>query len=161
MSAQNELVIPKPGRPRRLEGYRIPTSEEGLLSWDFVVEKMTQARNYWIATTCPDGRPHTVPVWGIWLDDRLHFGGGPQTRWSRNLAQNPQVAVHIGDGNEAVMIEGRVAVIADPQAEIMKRLDDAYEVKYNLRHGPPIWVLQPRKVFAWQAYPQLTRWIFK
>ena len=77
--------VPQPDRPQ-IEGYGIPETLEGLLTWDFVTTRMEKARNYWLATTGPDGHPHAVPVWGIWLDGTLHFGGGPATRWQRNLA---------------------------------------------------------------------------
>jgi hypothetical protein len=32
------------------------------LSWEWVVDRIVVARNYWVATTCSDGRPHVVPV---------------------------------------------------------------------------------------------------
>ncbi len=55
---------------------------------------MVAARDYWVATVHPDGRPHLTPVWGLWVDGAFYFGSGPQTRKARNLAENPSVAVH-------------------------------------------------------------------
>ena len=55
------------GRPH-IPGYGIPTHTEGLLPWSFALERLEKARNYWVATTRPDGRPHTVPVWGVLVD---------------------------------------------------------------------------------------------
>ena len=61
--------------PRRrrppFKGYGIPESEEGMLRWNWAAERLEQARNYWVSTSRPDGRPHAMPVWGIWLDDAL------------------------------------------------------------------------------------------
>ena len=66
-----------PDRPTVPHDYGIPQTVEGTLAWDHVRERMTQARNYWIATARADGLPHAVPVWGVWVDDTLYFGGSP------------------------------------------------------------------------------------
>jgi nitroimidazol reductase NimA-like FMN-containing flavoprotein (pyridoxamine 5'-phosphate oxidase superfamily) len=121
---------------------------------------MSAAKNYWIATTIPDGSPHAVPVWGVWLADTLYFGGSPDTRWSRNLQHNPRVVVHLDDSSEAVRLHGHVTRMTDPDSEQMTRIDDAYEEKYNMRHGPPIWQLHLQKVIAWKTMDTATRWIF-
>ena len=52
------------GRPEMPECYGVPKGGEGMLSWSRVVERMSVARNYWLATVRSDGRPHSVPVWG-------------------------------------------------------------------------------------------------
>jgi len=151
---------PKASRPHVPE-YGIPESEEGLLPWRHVMERLERARNYWIATTRPDGRPHAMPVWGVWVDNTLFFGGGPQTRWSRNLAANPHVAVHLDDSDAAVILEGTVERITDPTLPLVSRLDDAYEAKYEMRHGTPFWRFHPAVAFAWTSFPtDTTRWTF-
>ncbi|MBN1286927.1 MAG: pyridoxamine 5'-phosphate oxidase family protein [Anaerolineae bacterium] len=150
---------PAPSRPH-VPGYGIPKSVEGVLSWSHVCERLVQSRNYWVATVDSDEQPHAVPVWGVWVDDALCFGGGPDTRWSRNLAANPKVAVHLEDGNDVVILEGSVERITDPDHPLASRIDDAYEPKYNMRHGTPFWLLRPRVVFAWTGFPKdATRWI--
>jgi uncharacterized pyridoxamine 5'-phosphate oxidase family protein len=157
------MKIPPPDRPFPLPGYGIPEDEAGLLSWEVVAECMKTSRNYWVATISPQDRPHVVPVWGVWLDDTLYFGGGPGTRWFRNLQANPRVVVHLDDSDHAVIFEGRVILAAaDADSPLLPALDDVYEAKYNMRHGPPIWKLLPEKVFAWQEYPTtVTRWVFE
>jgi hypothetical protein len=122
---------------------------------------MSQSRNYWVGTVHPDGRPHAVPVWGVWVDDTLYFGGGPTTRWSRNLVANPQVVVHLESGDDVVILEGTVDRITDPEHPLIQKIDDAYEAKYEMRHGTPLWVLQPQVAFAWTKFPDnMTRWLF-
>lgn len=151
---------PRPSRPY-IPGYGIPTNIEGTLPWSHVGERMERSRNYWVGTVRPDGRPHVVPVWGVWLDGTLYFGGGPDTRWSRNLAISPQVAVHLESGDDVVILEGSVERITDPDHPLVTRLDDAYEAKYHMRHGIPFWVLRPRIAFAWSKFPDnTTRWVF-
>ncbi len=152
--------IPEPTQPEPLAGYWSPEDADKLLQWDFVNQRMLQAKNYWIATVNPNGHPHVVPVWGVWLDDTLFFGGGSGARWSRNLAVRPLVTVHLDDSDQAVILQGTVSHITDPDSAAMKRIDDAYEPKYGMRHGPPIWELQLKKVIAWSTMPTATRWVF-
>src|SRR5262245_2158881 len=65
---------PKASRPH-MPGYGVPKDNKGLLPWSHLTKRMAEAQNYWICTVSPDGRPHATPVWGLWLDDRLYFGG--------------------------------------------------------------------------------------
>lgn len=156
-----EKSQPQPGRPYIPE-YGIPTSVEGTLAWSHVSERLEKARNYWVGTASPEGRPHVVPVWGVWTEEMLCFGGGPQTRWSRNLAANAQVVVHLESGDDVVILEGVVEQITDPTHVLARRADDAYEAKYQMRHGTPLWVLRPQVAFAWSQFPNnATRWRFK
>ncbi|HLV37672.1 MAG TPA: pyridoxamine 5'-phosphate oxidase family protein [Spirillospora sp.] len=161
MSEQKTVRIPQPSQPHPLAGYWSPKDADKLLAWDYVSQRMSEARNYWIATTNPDGRPHVVPVWGVWLENTLYFGGSPDTRWSRNLEHSPQVAVHLDDSDKAVILEGTVTRLTDPNSEQMRHIDDAYEIKYDMRHGPPIWQLHLRKVLAWMTMDTATRWVFE
>lgn len=160
MAINTHSSIPRPDRPH-IEGYGIPQTADGMLAWDFVVERMAASRHYWVATVTPDGRPHSVPVWGVWLDGTLHFGGGPKTLWQRNLQHNPRLSIHLESGDEVVIIEGTATVKYDSPVPELERIDDAYEEKYGIRHGPPVWVLHPLKAFAWKEYPtSVTRWVF-
>lgn len=157
------LNEPKASRPY-IPGYGIPNSKKGMLPWSHVVERMPKPRNYWVSTTQPDGRPHVVPVWGVWVDGTFYHGGGPNTRKARNLEKNPAMVVHLESGDDVVIIEGVAEKLTEENADpaLLKRIDDAYEAKYNMRHGAPVWALRPRKAFAWTQYPtNCTRWIFE
>lgn len=159
-----KLIIPDPQPPHALPGYDLPTTHEKLLTWEFVAEQMTAAHYYWISTTYPDGRPHAVPVWGIWHNNRLQFDGGPQTRWSRNLASNPAIAVHLPDGNQVVIIEGHAEALDDNALDKAgwAQIDTLYGDKYDAE-GSPYWVVHPHKVLAWDgdSLETMTRWVFK
>lgn len=124
---------------------------------------MAAARNYWICTTRPDGRPHAVPVWGVWVDDTFFHGGRPDTRKARNLDINPHLAVHLESGNDVVILEGSAAKLTEDNAdaELLRRIDDAYEAKYGMRHGTPVWQLRSRRALAWnESLSSATRWSF-
>lgn len=150
-------------RPQIPSSYGIPESAEGMLPWEHVVSRLASARNYWVSSTRPDGRPHAVPVWAVWVDGALYHGGGGDTRRARNLDANPQVAVHLESGDEVVILEGTTEKLTEDtaDADLLRRIDDAYEAKYGMRHGTPVWLLRPHRALAWTEYPTTaTRWEF-
>ncbi|MEA2516507.1 MAG: hypothetical protein QOG16_345 [Actinomycetota bacterium] len=141
--------------------YGIPKDTKNLVDWSYVAERFRTERNYWVATASPEGDPHARPVWGVFVDEALCFGGGPKTRWSQNLVANPHVSLHLESGTEAVIAEGAVDRITDPTDPFLTKVDDAYELKYKMRHGPPVWVLRPDVVLAWTEFPKtMTRFRF-
>lgn len=156
------MMEPKRSRPH-IPGYGIPESAEGMLPWGHVVERLATPRNYWVSTTRPDGRPHATPVWAVWVEETLYFGGGPDTRRSRNLDANPHLVIHLESGDDVVIIEGVAEKFTEANADpaLLTRIDDAYEAKYGIRHGTPVWAVHPQVVFAWTSYPTtVTRWTF-
>ena len=76
-----------------MPGYGILPSAEGLLPWAWAQERLRASANYWLATTWPDGRPHVMPVWGVWLDGALWWSSGLRSRKARNLARDPRCTV--------------------------------------------------------------------
>jgi nitroimidazol reductase NimA-like FMN-containing flavoprotein (pyridoxamine 5'-phosphate oxidase superfamily) len=139
-------------------GYGVPESEEGMLPWGWAVERLEQARNYWVATTRPDGRPHAMPVWGVWLGDAFFFGSGRSSAKSRNLDANPEIVVHLESGEETVILEGRAEPVVD--GELERRVDEVYGPKYDFTpdssgKADPWFVVRPRRVYAWteRGYP--------
>src|SRR5204862_2777617 len=104
--------MPRADRPMIPE-YGVPDDDEGLLPFSHLEAQLGAAHDYWVASVRPDGRPHAVPVWGVWLDGTLYFGGGKQTRKARNLDRNPDVVVHTGSASDVAIIEGRVREVTD------------------------------------------------
>ena len=162
---------PVADRPYMPEGYGVPATTEGMLPWSHVSERMTNALNYWIGTTRPDGRPHAVPVWGAWVDETFYFEGGHDTRRGRNLAVNPAVVVHIEIGADIVILEGVAEQIVGPEPGLAARLAEAFAAKYgetfDYRPAPDAWdqgglyVVRPRVALAWNEFPKsATRWKF-
>jgi hypothetical protein len=155
--ASREPAASRPHAP----GYSIPTGEEGLLPWSHVEQRLESARNYWLATTRPDGRPHVKPLWAVWVDDALYFDGAPTTRWARNLATNPAATVHLESGEDVVILEGTVEDLTT-DAELGARVAAAYSAKYGLALVDPIlpqpatrgiFRLRPRLALAWASFP--------
>jgi hypothetical protein len=146
---------PKPTRPH-IPDYGIPKTSKGILSWSFIDERMASAKNYWVSTTRPDGKPHARPIDGVWLDGALAFGGSPKVRWVRNLEANPHVSVHLDSGEEVVILEGAVEQVVDAAHPLATRVLDASKEKYPQYYpGPdrppfrPFWLFRPDIAFAW------------
>ena len=144
--------------------YGIPKAIKGSLPWEWARERLTKSHNYLITTVRLDGRPHTMVVWGIWLDDAYYFSTGATTRKARNLAGNPNCVLCNDDVDEAVIVEGtarQLAVDQVPQAAF-----DLYFKKYGWKLDPemgPVFKITPRVVFAMpeKLFPAgATRWVF-
>ena len=143
-------VEPRRRRPP-FRDYGIPEDEEGMLDWRWASERLAASRNYWVATTRPDGRPHAMPVWGVWLDGRFFFGTGRSSAKARNLEANPSAVVHLESGDEVVVLEGAAEEVVDD--ELAERVNREYEPKYDWRAEPgdpsPLFVVTPRRAYAW------------
>lgn len=158
---------PKASRPY-MPGYGIADarSGSGLVSWSVAVERLSNARNYWLATTRPDGRPHAMPVWGVLLEDRFCFSTGQQSRKARNLLANPRCVVCAEPGNRTIIVEGVAELVTDPS--LLKRFGIAYQAKYDWDmegFAEPIYVVEPVVAFAFTSDDDeftrsATRWQF-
>ena len=144
--------------------YGIPQAMKGSLPWDWASEHLTKSHNYLITTVRPDGRPHTMIVWGIWLDNAHYFSTGVTTLKARNLAANPNCVVCAENVEEAVIVEGRARQLAVD--EIPNAAFGLYKKKYKWKLDPemgPVFKVTPRVVFAMpeKLFPAgATRWVF-
>ena len=138
------------------------------LPFSHAEERLAKSRNYWVCTTRPDGRPHSIPVWGFWIDGQLIFGTARTSRKARNLAENPAVSVHLESGDDVVILEGKAEEVDISDGTILNKLDAASREKYKM----PLMVVpeavfysvRPRTVLAWteKDFPNTaTRWKFK
>ena len=84
--------------------------------WSSVRDRLEGAETYWITTVRDDGRPHSTPLVGVWLDDAFWFSTGASEQKARNLEHNRDVLVSVGssafDGLD-VVVEGRAERITD------------------------------------------------
>ena len=141
-----------------------------LLEWAEVAERIAASPNYWLATTTDEGRPHLRPVDGVFVDPTLAFGGSPETRWVHHLQQRPDVSASLPDDDHAIILEGTVELVTDPDLAIASAVKSANVEKYPQYYrndtSPgflPFWALRPRRVYAWSltAFPnRATRFDF-
>ena len=106
------MADPVADRPY-MAGYGLAEGDEGMLPWSWAEERLTRSHDYWCATTWPDGRPHVMPVWAVWLDGALWFSSAPTSRKARNLERDPRCVLTTDDALEPVVLEGRVERVVD------------------------------------------------
>jgi Pyridoxamine 5'-phosphate oxidase len=137
------------------------------LPFSHAEKRLARSRNYWICTTRPDGRPHSIPVWGFWIDGAVYFGTASSSRKARNLAHNPAVSVHLDSGDDVVILEGAAIKVNLSDKLTFKKLDAASRSKYKMPlmvvPGSVVYCVRPRVVLAWteKDFPNnATRWTF-
>ncbi len=153
------------------DGYGIPESADGALAWADVEARLIASKYYWLASVRPDGRPHSVPRWGVWVEGRFYYDGAPTTRHARNLERNPACTLTLESGAEVVIVEGQShATRAD--ADGLGRLISAAFRKYHPDYAPEAdaWsdesggglrVITPTRALAWFSFPSdCTRFTF-
>jgi general stress protein 26 len=104
--------------------------------WAEVEGLLTAGQLYWIITVRADGRPHAVPLVGVWHDGAFAFCTGAQEQKARNLDAGPRVAVTTGttgaggwDSGKEVVVEGAAERVRD--AGELQVLADAWFAKYG------------------------------
>jgi len=116
-----------------MSDYGVPDDPAGALPWTWAQQRLVANKNYWVVTASESGRPHALPVWGVWLPDtdRFWFSCSPNARKARNIAANPQCVVTVDDTVECVSVEGR-ASLADTvrDADAIDHAVAAYVTKY-------------------------------
>lgn len=157
-----------------MQSYGVPVDDPaGLMPWSWAEERLLANRNYWVTTVDADGRPHSMPVWGLWHaeSERFWFSCAPDAFKARNLAGNPHVVVANQDTVEVVSIEGT----ASPH-EAEQSIADAIGIKYESAEqtaadlsgfmmSQPMFQVTPVKAFglierADEFGPCATRWVW-
>jgi general stress protein 26 len=143
----------------------------GFIPWNKVDNWLRASRSIWVSTTRPDGRPHAVPVWFIWDGNNLYFISAHSLQKSKNLAGQPWVVVHLGDGDDVVILEGLSKIVTE--REELERVDAAYRAKYvDPGSGAQATIFEPEadlyrvnvnRIMAWEygTVANRTDWKFK
>jgi hypothetical protein len=136
-------------------------------------------KSTWLATVRPDGRPHLAGVGALWFDGKFYIVSGPETRKSRNLAENPNCVVSTSLPDLDLVVEGTAARVTDDAT--LKHLAERYaaqgwparasdgviSAEYSAPSaGPPPWylyVVTPTTAFgvATAAPSGAMRWTFE
>ncbi|WP_228430472.1 pyridoxamine 5'-phosphate oxidase family protein [Baekduia soli] len=119
------------------------------ITWEQVQERLRGARTYWLATTRADGRPHAMPLWGVWLDGGLWFGTGLESVKGRNLLRDPRAVVHTESGDDVVILEG-TAVRAEDDAAYT-----AYAAKYDMEASAAAFAALPQVGALFRFTPEI------
>jgi general stress protein 26 len=104
--------------------------------WSEIERLLAEAQLYWIVTVRRDGRPHAVPLVGVWQHGAFVFCTGPEEQKQRNLDGNAHVAVTTGatgaqgwDVGKDVVVEGVAARVTD--GADLESLAAAWSAKYG------------------------------
>ena len=139
-----------------MPGYGLlgPDEGTGLLPWQWAEERLTSSRNYWVVSHWPDGRPHAMPVWGLWHEGAFWFSSSKGSRKARNLAADPRCVVTTEDAADPVIIEGSAELVTEPEAlATMLALENAkYDTNYSIDLLDPdvnsVYRVRPRWAFS-------------
>jgi nitroimidazol reductase NimA-like FMN-containing flavoprotein (pyridoxamine 5'-phosphate oxidase superfamily) len=104
--------------------------------WEDIDRRLAEAQLYWLITVRVDGRPHAVPLCGVWHEEAFYFCTGEQEQKMRNLEANAHVAITAGplgangwSQGKDIVVEGRAERVTDNAT--LQRLADAWLSKYG------------------------------
>jgi hypothetical protein len=108
--------------------------------WPDARARLAAAGRYFLSSTGPDRRPHTMPVLAVWAGDALHFCTGPSSRKGLNLARDPRIVVCTGDEAADLVVEGAAERVTD--AAELGAVAGVYREKYD-------WAVEVRDAAFW------------
>ncbi len=109
-----------------MPGYGINKDTKDVLPWRWAVDVLNRARIAVLSTVRPDGRPHAMPLWGLWLDDVYCLSTAITSVKPNNLRANDRCVITAEDGDDAVIVEGRAEL-----SDLPTGFTEAYRQKYG------------------------------
>lgn len=101
--------------------------------WTDAIALLEEAELFWVTTVRPDGRLHTTPVVGVWLDGAFFFSAGAGEQKSRNLASDGRCQVLTGCNtwNEGldIVLHGEARVERD--VPLLRKVAEKFRAKYQ------------------------------
>jgi hypothetical protein len=131
MSPTTEFVF----RPE--DATPMSTDEADLMPWPAAAEQLAAVPKYWLATGRADGRPHVMPVLGVWLGDTLAVSSRPGSVKGRNLLRDGRCAVTAATDLGDLVLEGAAAHVTElaRQRELAAAFAAKYDWRFALRDG--------------------------
>jgi hypothetical protein len=142
----------------------------GFIPWTKVDARLQALREIWVASASPKGRADAVPVWFWWDGSSAYFTTKARSRKALNIACQPSVTLHNGDGADPIILKGDAEVVTEHDE--LDRLDRAYAAKYVdpgsgtratiFVEGDVAFRVRPRIVIAWEyaTCSNRTEWRF-
>jgi PPOX class probable F420-dependent enzyme len=139
-----------------MPGYGVLPADQGsgLIPWTEAERRLSVSHDYWVATVRPDGRPHVMPVWGVWLDGRVWFSSGLRSRKARDLAADPRCTLTTDDAQDPVVVEGSAVQVTDPAgiAAFLEAMNAKYDAGMTVDFLDPAvngsFAVRPERAFA-------------
>jgi nitroimidazol reductase NimA-like FMN-containing flavoprotein (pyridoxamine 5'-phosphate oxidase superfamily) len=142
-------------RPTFRGGWHVPNDPKAWITWAHASGKLKNEKVFWVSTSSSSGRPHAAPVWGIWKRDSFYFETDPASVKGKNLNENPRIVVHVQDGLDTVIVEGKATRERNPRE--LKALQEGYQRKYGYKpnwsneNAQAVFRVDPRSAHAWRA----------
>ncbi|HVV38552.1 MAG TPA: pyridoxamine 5'-phosphate oxidase family protein [Acidimicrobiales bacterium] len=161
------MLTPIASRPEVPAEYGIAPADGGLglLPWSWADERLRGRHIWWLATTRPDGSPHLMPIWAVWLGDGVAFSTGAATAKARHIARDARVSIVPERGTQSVIVEG-VAELLDAArtAEFVAAYKDVWDFDPSGMDSP-VFLVRPTRAFGFvdedNGFTQsATRWDF-
>ena len=124
-------------------------------------------RTYWLTTLHDDGRPHAMPILGLWIDGVFYFLTSEASRKGENLARDGRCVVTVSVTSlPALDISAEGSAVRVTDSQTLRRVVEAYgeQLHWPLTleedrvdgsnaptAGPPpyaIWSMTPTTVFG-------------
>jgi hypothetical protein len=140
-------------------------TDRGTAPWAMAKERLEnpeRPRTYWLATVREDGRPHVMPIIGMWMEGAFYFVSGERTQKARNLVREPRCTVVSGTTTLPsldLIVDGAADMVTDEEA--LRRVTEAYrtrmewplEVRDSRVHGPNAPTAGPPPYALWRVRP--------
>jgi hypothetical protein len=120
------------------------TDPADLMDWSAAAEQLAALPKYWLATGRASGRPHVMPVMGVWLGGSLTVSSRPGSVKGRNLLRGGgggdggghcvvTAATDLGD----LVLEGVAGHVTDlgRQRDLAEAFVAKYDWRFALRDG--------------------------
>ena len=92
-----------------------------------IEQRLRIEQNIWLATVRLNGHPHLVPIWFVWVNQRIYICTGSDSVKARNVLGNPHVSVSLENGTQPVVIEGQAKPIEKAPTPVV----EAFQAKYD------------------------------
>ena len=120
--------------------------------WRAIEARLSRESTVWLATVRGDGRPHLVPLWYVWINNKLYVCTGRETQKFANLVNNQNVALALTDSSNVVLIEGEAhtagQAVVDALAEHFYHKYE-WDFRYDETADWRLIEITPYKIMAW------------
>jgi F420H(2)-dependent biliverdin reductase len=101
--------------------------------------RLEREANVWLGTVRPDGRPHLVPIWFVFVNDSFWLATGADSVKVTNIRANPSVVVALEAGNRPVVAEGTATIRPRPfPTPVVAAFERKYDWDISVNEDPDV-----------------------
>lgn len=120
--------------------------------WRAIEARLGREATIWLATVRHDGRPHLVPVWFVWHNEKIYLATSSYSQKYTNLRYNQNVTLSLADPYNVVLLEGEAhAANQRTIAEVAQHFIHKYEWDFQADESDDWRLVEitPHKILAW------------